>query len=539
MTDKRDHFTASAVDEQIERLSQESQQAEQQETASQRLVGDLRRFYAERSAEEQRARSLEHAWERIRQTSAYTRPAPLLPDEQPGAQERKLQAMKISQEISPLQEDVSVPRPSVPARRFGRLAQALVAVLVVGVLLGGFAALFASHHTSGSLQAAKPGKVLIPPVQSMVVAADQSGVVYGIQPSTGKILWRYPTGQQIIYNGSLLQQGHYLLLVGKVAYFVANAQVYALQADHGALLWRQTLTVPGFPQTAYDQLAFDNGHLYVGGDVYPIKDEVHNAVVFALQASDGSTLWQQFEGNGTSEPLVAAANGLAYVWEASATSTHPTLKALQGANGHLLWHYTLSSEPISALATSEAVYVYLAEDLGKDPNGFHKQDKSLLALSAQNGRSLWAKPVVDAQADPLVMANGLLILGLNGASDYHFCAYQPANGAQAWCVSDGTFARIGNATNYIATDGVLYSVTYRDLSTVLVEARSLSNGSQLWSQSFTLALPGRSNLAVLNGNVYVTTDSGMLALRGSDGQTLWHFDTDGDQFIGPVAASSW
>src|ERR1700730_1151981 len=151
MSQQPDHFTPETVDEQIERLAQGT--TEQQETSDQALVHNLRRLY-QIQVTEKKVSSLDHAWERITHTRAYLIRYTNTQPEQQGKQERRICTMKtLPDPITDMPyDDQDMTTPPTRIRRISRFMQSLAAVLLVGVLLGGFLILFRLQHaiTGGS-----------------------------------------------------------------------------------------------------------------------------------------------------------------------------------------------------------------------------------------------------------------------------------------------------------------------------------------------------------------------------------------------------
>lgn len=117
MTRDNERFAAPRVDEQPDR----------------RVVQSLQRFYTAQAQQE--AQSLKRVSERLAAHSTYASKSNASTQEE------------IPEPVS-VQEHGSLPvRPTTHKRRMSKLAQTLAAVLVVAVLLGGYLALFAWHHS--------------------------------------------------------------------------------------------------------------------------------------------------------------------------------------------------------------------------------------------------------------------------------------------------------------------------------------------------------------------------------------------------------
>jgi outer membrane protein assembly factor BamB len=496
MSQQPDHFSPKTVDEQIERLTQDA--SGQQETANQELVHHLHRFYQIQVAEKS-AGSLDHAWERITHTQAYLK-YEHTQTEQQGKNARRIRTMKtLPDPITDISyNDQDMMTPPTRRRRISRFVQSLVAVLLVGILVGSFFILFRSQHTTtgGSLQ-----------THSIIVASTNDGTIYGVQPDSGTILWQHATGQAL--NGILPGESN-ITIQGKVVYGIEGNQAYALNTLNGTLLWQKMLDAP---LDGYSLIRVDSDVVYISEEVSGGGAMGH---MYALLASNGTVLWHH---QAEAESLLTAANGIAYTY-VNTVSGNTNVKAFGSKNGQFLWQYTTNAA--TGVVAHGTIYIYSGHQLTPGDNGNNKQDKSLLALNARTGKLLWSKPVIDASVNPLVIVKNMIIIGSgpNLNSSYHYCAYHTNDGSQIWCSESATVPAASNVTDYIAIGDTLYTITLPSpisSPSCRFEARNITNGSLLWSHP--CAEDPSFSIVGLNETVFIA---------GGRNATISAFDSHGN-----------
>lgn len=256
--------------------------------------------------------------------------------------------------------------------------------------------------------------------------------------------------------------------------------VYAFRASDGARLWRQALT---------DQ---PNGPPVVShGVVYVVAGDT----VLALRADDGRTLWQTKLETGGRQIMSAwstAASGALYAYISLESPTGQKdsfgvdVFALRLTDGETLWHVDLGTDifpaagPFAPVIADGIVYVRLATVKFTSP----VVTLRLFALRATDGATLWRYTSTHTENGNVGIPN----------------IYPPAvsNGI-AYVTEDG-----GNLTALDTRDGhILWRVNV-DTTT--------SNDAYPFSITSPLAV---------DGAVFVVVNDWVVAVRASDGGTLW------------------
>lgn len=411
-----------------------------------------------------------------------------------------------------------------------RWPQTLAAILVACFLLGAVIWL----HSGSPLGKGNTTTSSQPPLHSIVAVASYGGQVYGLRSDNGKQVWKF-TPQKVQGESNSLSR---VIIQGQSVYILVGSQVYGLRAADGKQLWHISLHVSGTSSNNYyNAFLFDQGMLYVSGNVYKdSQDAVGRGKLFALRSSNGSVAWQR---DGFHSPILTAHNGIVYVVADDQTMS-PTIRALRGKDGKELWRY--SGSPISASADNTTIYIFLAHSLATDPEGFHKDAKTLVALNSQNGSQRWSIPIESNGAEPTQLDHGRLIQLEEGNTGAQLCAYQANNGHQIWC-REAAASQGMDIVTYLIVDNVIYQLSDGKL---LIQAYKASDGKTLlWKRTLKdIYTEWYTNSAVsANGHFFIRTSSYVWALDSS-GHVVWRFlnpqsNPDGSKNLGPLAEGSW
>lgn len=267
-------------------------------------------------------------------------------------------------------------------------------------------------------------------------------------------------------------------------------------------------------------MAAAGGVVCVAGDMGvhpPVGSPRDRDVVQALNASDGTRRWTftaRVGAPGTSAvdpPGVAVSGGRVYV-------AVNRLAGLRASDGARLWTGPSALASNAPAAGQDAVYV---------------APTSLFAVRGSDGARLWSFPT-DAASDP-VLVNGVIYLLGSGAHGHPaLLAVRASDGTRLW---DSP----GPGMGWLACDGhVVCAVSGSDMVPPPGEPGPpnqlwtwrASDGRPLWRSAANPEF-GRPTMAA--GIVYAPTSGGeLLAVRPSDGRTLWSYPTTAPTV--PVAA---
>lgn len=441
--------------------------------------------------------------------------------------QQAMQPVRLEETPGEQTEAVPVSRRPLPSRsrrrmsRVARVCSAVAAVLVVGIIVGGFALLASSSRTrTATGTAASP---------AVYVATDISySVAYAINGRTGAILWRHTIGHKLsVYpiatNGLMIFASYdgYLYAfhtndgtsawqkrVGNgvngfavlgdarsvsngVLYFsTTDAHFIALRVSDGAILWNKqisrlhhttTITQNGNTYTSKSVLASScaNGCMtqvmqVSQGVVYAYDDGL-----YAVKASDGSVIWRDpaFSFNGQSFAVV---DGKVF---APAPSNGNDIAVLQASDGKLL--HTISGftrgQPMNFTVADSVLYVL---DL----------DQGLYAYRISDYSLLWHKSTNPCVGFDMTVSDGSIYTSFNGAisnssgSITDVCAFRTSDGSLRW-----QWRKTDNegVTQPVVLDGVLYLAHNTADQKNYVEAWSASDGHVLWRVPFaSLSLQG-------------------------------------------------
>ncbi len=324
--------------------------------------------------------------------------------------------------------------------------------------------------------------------------------------------------------------------------------VEALNAQTGAVVWKaQTYTTSGGPVVT-------GGVLYVGAD---------DGTVRAFDAATGKTAWSFTRTAGVSSQLgqdayVAVAGGVVYV-----TSDGGAVYALDATTGKQRWLSTTpTGDHIYTKPTLANGLVYFAAGgiegavyaldtatgavrwTHAQTGGFDGQQvvaggtlfaggtSTLYALDAKTGASLWSYDATSNILSPAVVSSDLLYIG---SQDGAIVAIHATDRSKVWAFQTG-----GSAGNALIARGAALTLDgqtlYAGSQGGTVYALDAATGKQRWSVA--LSSPIDAPPTALDGTLFVTTEAGdVVALRESDGASVWHAQTHGFIIAAPLVSA--
>ncbi|MBV9232239.1 MAG: PQQ-binding-like beta-propeller repeat protein [Chloroflexi bacterium] len=375
------------------------------------------------------------------------------------------------------QEERSSPR----GGRYFRLTtilQSLAAVLLVAALLSGFVLLLAHHPSSTGSEK-----------NFLVTVATSDGTIYGLQSTSGAVLWRYAMQQQIEI---MVQQG------GAVyAASLGNAEgtyLSKIRASDGKLLWMKY-----FPQIIGPfGIAVDDNAIAMTGS-YGVQG------VNVVSAKDGSLLWQDISDTHISYAIIAGHNHTLYV-QFSITNGISGIKAFQFSSGKLLW-------TAPALFAAPAVFSGNIMYIGSGFGG------TVTKLDINNGKVIGSLHYPTDEYPFQGYDGNVLYLSKGKSLMVHeqLCALRLTDGAPLWCSPKPIQDRLSPPV--IMNDTVYYAqaIQGRQWQVVALDA---DNGTLQWHTDEKVNV-NVEEIAGAYGIVFLATSQGLIAFSGSDGHVLW------------------
>jgi len=362
-----------------------------------------------------------------------------------------------------------------------------------------------------------------------LVAASGGGTVFGIDASTGKVLWH----TDVVSASDELVEATPAIADGKVFVPIAGVgdgktkgpEIQALSLADGAPLWRAVYDTQ-VGATDYGSPVVWDGKVLIGASGQNGDPDVpFRGSVTALDERTGGQVWQSLlvppGHNGApvwDTPTVDTATGIVYVgtgnaYSGTAADTTDAIVALDGQTGAILRHFQATANDVftasGAGATTGPDY-----DFGASPQLMTGPNGQKLVGDGQKSGTYWAFDRATLQpAWSFMTGAGSPLGGIIGSTAYDGThVYGPDTpGGEQWALGlDGTPAWVsadGGPLHFSATsvaNGVVYDT---DMSEVLT-AREASTGAVLAK----IPLGGESygGVAIAGGYVFaaVGTQSG-------------------------------
>jgi eukaryotic-like serine/threonine-protein kinase len=344
----------------------------------------------------------------------------------------------------------------------------------------------------------------------------QNGHIDAFRANDGNLQWSSQTPLLVIQP---------ILVEDGVVYIeTQTGTVYALRATDGKLLWHFTVgnSTNGNPLRLETLLSASNGVTVI---------RTNNQILYFLRSQDGSQLWHY--AIDVSAPPPDIENGIVYI-------TYHSLQARSLSNGKLLWQYTgdvqsydiqhtviylnIGNQVLLALngQTGKPMWQFQTNkqiDTTDEQNGMlllTMLDGTVTALKDQTGSILWQfKPPTHSSIFWLSgTKEEVLYVGLD-ASTITFYALQANNGHALWSQSVHNIDQ--NYSPHI-TNGLIYAKQIDGY----INAWSSNDGHLIWHSPSSTSLMW--NLIEANGLVYLQQpDGSILALHVQNGKVAWRY----------------
>jgi outer membrane protein assembly factor BamB len=327
--------------------------------------------------------------------------------------------------------------------------------------------------------------------------------VYALRASDGSLLWRYSNTNYSYLSLSTSDSN--------VVYVASQDGISALNTSNGASLWHYAANDTG-----------STSPLEINGTVYfSSSSDNGSGTLYALRATDGSSIWQYKTGSYTYTPLVA--NGVVYT-----NSDGGTLAALRASDGHQLWKRTIDANLVQSPQLVNGVLYTTTTKILEPPAAYNT---SPLQGATDIGTLLW-NTFQSAHAVPAIpnkegISSVYAVRASDGAILWHYALNGGANSWASW---------------FSVVNGVVYasdSVPTNNTAAGDLFALQSSNGSVLWRDKLNTS-PSGTLLA--NGIIYLSSSGDLsgtvYAVRASDGTLLWDYPIAGTMYAAPILNSN-
>jgi outer membrane protein assembly factor BamB len=522
-------FTAESVDEQLDQLLAHRLPA----SSNEQLVTDLSQMY------QSDEHSLAKVWQRLG-----------LEDEQPDGivwqAETLRKASPTLQPASAKIHNLERKRPIMHqarkrslTRTFALLAAACVTALIVGSMLVVFNL---ARPRQGSHIAAPsvPQEANLP--QGIYI--NDSSHIFRLNVQTHQALW-----QQSMRNVAQI------IPDGNAVYVLQSGQIFAvvkLDANTGAILWRDPLTAPKMDKNTTlsaqtTNLVLSQNRLYVGWQVWTQPTMIANKQkpqrttlvneLYVFNALDGK---QQAVYVNTSASEIAVGDGVI------AISSQNNVQIYNAANGKLLWHMALikgsNAQVIELSIVNNLLYATITS--GDESSG--QGQSAIVAYNITSSKQVWRSPTLSSTVlnnftvDQNIIYFGTLDnIAKNNEFSGHVYAYDIQSNKQLWSKAvDG-----GAQEALIVSNGVVYTVADSGSQQhAHLVAFDTTTGTLKWQQ--TLSGSFLYSFTVSNGVIYISSyNAGELnntapvqidARDANSGKVIWEDTQHGISNITPT-----
>jgi eukaryotic-like serine/threonine-protein kinase len=332
--------------------------------------------------------------------------------------------------------------------------------------------------------------------------AGRSGTTPASGPSSGSLMWSYPTGG-IVYASPVVSDGFVFI----PSY---DGKLYALDEYTGSLIW-SFATGSNIVATP----AVGNGIVYLSSKDF---------TVYALDENTGSMLWRISNIAPVVSSPVLADGKLFYGTLYSPSAGRAEFLALNPQDGTVLWRQTISDYIEGSAAVSNGRVFF---GIGAISNAV------VVALNETTGTSAWtygtAVPTTITTA--LATAYGKVFVGLDST---RFLVLDQTTGGLVWSFNTPSGS---NATTPAIYNGIVYFGTGRGI----MYARNATSGAPIWSYTTPTGGAVTSSPALALGSktlFFGSNDRNLYALNVMTGAFMWRYLTGGQVSSSPAVADS-
>ncbi len=250
--------------------------------------------------------------------------------------------------------------------------------------------------------------------------------------------------------------------------------------------------------------------LIVGGIVYVAASVAANSELFALNASNGATIWGPIAFSGTAAITYDA--GKIFVSSGTYISKG-SVSAVSAANGNPLWSATIPGQFYGGAGPVAAQGIV-----------YYQEDAQVTAYDENSGAQLWSTYGFSG-------TSGSLAIGVDGVYTTGPCQttdWEPATGDVIWGVNTGCEG--GGGDTPVLAEGVLYSPINGAYGGIIYSPES---GAVLGQFS------GNGPPAVSATTSFIISSSTLQSIALANSQVNWSFAGDGALVTSPIVVNDF
>lgn len=299
-------------------------------------------------------------------------------------------------------------------------------------------------------------------------------VLYGVNIYSGATLWSHQLQSENTHFSPSIDNN-----VIVTADHCTNCSVQGINSNSGSTLWSVSL-----PQGARESTVSDNT-AFIGSDDWFVR---------AIDINSGNLLWTspQLNDGITTAPAVADGKVFAGTWNSK-------LYALDAADGHKIWDYTVSSSQLVLFGSPTVANgkVYIAAG------------KNIYAVNTSNGSLVWKSPNLDnfVGISPSIVENKLFFISDSGT----IYSLSADTGQINWTYSTNSPSGVPNWSSAAIANGIVYIGSGNGN----LYAFDKDTGNVLWS--YDLGGPIQASPVIANGLLYIGTENGVFYAFGTEG----------------------
>jgi outer membrane protein assembly factor BamB len=324
------------------------------------------------------------------------------------------------------------------------------------------------------------------------IVPTQSGVVYGLELTTGKEIWEFNAGSQIIATPSVDCTTHIIYVAtfgGGGGGGGPGGILYAINEPTGRVLWDWSApTGVGF----YASPVVADGRVYVA----TYSGTTTQYGIYAFNQTSGQLLWGRLlDSPVKSSPAVK--DGLVYVATTAMGSTPARLHALNESTGLKIWNYSFGLSNVIS-SPSVAAGLVLIGCMGGGGGG--SGGAGLYAFPESGGTWRWYYPTSSpVSSSPAVDQNKGIVVGCSEGSI--FALPLMSIGTITSPIWSSPPEPVKMSSPAISGNGLVYVGTVNNQALCLNE----TSGGIVWS--YTTASPITSSPAITEDHVLIGAGS--------------------------------